>query len=184
MKLRSTGVCIFFNRDCEGAGGISVQVADTKAKFQKHFATVNYHKCKLTMCTPQRENPNKPPTKIAGVKVLKCIMPKTRSAFLSDLSPMAQSSPRLSAPVRYLHSLVRRLLYSHLTPSTLSSPTAPSTPILTPSSHRSMGDSVWCYDQCMSAALSSRGTSRGGSPHLQEVVGGSAPVCQSTSFIK
>lgn len=67
----------------------------------------------------------------------------------------------VGAPVRvYLHSLVRRLLYSHLTPSTLSSPSHPSsvfqcTPILTPPlllPHRSMGDYVWCYDQCMSAA--------------------------------
>lgn len=61
----------------------------------------------------------------------------------------------------YLHSLVRRLLYSHLTPSTLSSPSLPPssvlqcTPILTLPlllPHRSMGEYVWCYDQCMSAA--------------------------------
>lgn len=122
----------------------------------------------------QGKNPSKPPTKRAGVKVLKCIMPKVRSAFLTDLSPMAQSSPSLSAPVRYLHSLVRRLLYSHLTPSTLSSPTALSTPILTPSSHCSMGDSVWCYDQCMSAALSSPGHQQGG---LSTPAGGGRAQC-------
>lgn len=69
----------------------------------------------------------------------------------------------VGAPVRvYLHSLVRRLLYSHLTPSTLSSSPSSSssplpnshlstvlqrTPILTRPlllPHRSMGDSVWC----------------------------------------
>lgn len=40
----------------------------------------------------------------------------------------------VGAPVRvYLHSLVRRLLYSHLTPSTLSSPSL--TPVLSPPVH-------------------------------------------------
>lgn len=40
----------------------------------------------------------------------------------------------VGAPVRvYLYSLVRRLLYSHLTPSTLSSPSLP--PVLSPPVH-------------------------------------------------
>lgn len=58
---------------------------------------------------------------------------------------LSQSEPKFSsvllnvslsvgAPVRvYLHSLVRRLLYSHLTPSTLSSPSLP--PVLSPPVH-------------------------------------------------
>jgi len=61
------------------------------------------------------------------------LIPKS-STVLSNVSLS------VGAPVRvYLHSLVRRLLYSHLTPSTLSSPSHPSsvfqcTPILTPPS--------------------------------------------------
>lgn len=39
---------------------------------------------------------------------------------------LSNVSPSVGAPARvYLHSLVRRLLYSHLTPSTLSSPPSP-----------------------------------------------------------
>lgn len=69
----------------------------------------------------------------------------------------------VGAPVRvYLHGLVRRLLYSHLTPSTLSSPSLPPSSVLQCTSiltlrlllpHRSMGEYAWCYDRCMSAAL-------------------------------
>lgn len=58
-----------------------------------------------------------------------------------ETNPTQKSSTVLSnvslsvgAPVRvYLHSLVRRLLYSHLTPSTLSSPSLP--PVLSPPVH-------------------------------------------------
>lgn len=87
--------------------------------------------------------------------------------FLKQFDPKSSTvlsnvSLSVGAPVRvYLHSLVRRLLYSHLTPSTLSSPSLPPssvlqcTPILTLPlllPHCSMGEYVWCYDQCMSAA--------------------------------
>lgn len=47
---------------------------------------------------------------------------------------LSNVSLSVGAPVRvYLHSLVRRLLYSHLTPSTLSSPSLP--PVLSPPVH-------------------------------------------------
>lgn len=69
----------------------------------------------------------------------------------------------VGAPVRvYLHGLVRRLLYSHLTPSTLSSPSLPPSSVLQCTfiltlrlllPHCSMGEYAWCYDRCMSAAL-------------------------------
>lgn len=75
----------------------------------------------------------------------------------------------VGAPVRvYLHGLVRRLLYSHLTPSTLSSPSLPPSSVLQCTSiltlrlllpHRSMGEHAWCYDRCMSAAFALRKTS-------------------------
>lgn len=79
---------------------------------------------------------------------------------------LSNVSLSVGAPVRVnLYSLVRRLLYSHLTPSTISSPTLPPssvlqcTPILTLPlllPHCSMGENVWCYDQCMSAACPDR----------------------------
>lgn len=44
---------------------------------------------------------------------------------------LSNVSLSVGAPVRvYLHSLVRRLLYSHLTPSTLSSPSLPPSSVL------------------------------------------------------
>lgn len=47
---------------------------------------------------------------------------------------LSNVSLSVGAPVRvYLHSLVRRLLYSHLTPSTLSSPSL--SPVLSPPVH-------------------------------------------------
>lgn len=70
---------------------------------------------------------------------------KKKNDFLILFKPIRQSDPKSStvlsnvslsvgAPVRvYLHSLVRRLLYSHLTPSTLSSPSLP--PVLSPPVH-------------------------------------------------
>lgn len=102
---------------------------------------------------------------------------------------LSNVSLSVGAPVRvYLHSLVRRLLYSHLTPSTLSSPSLP--PVLSPPvhshpdtppflllPHRSMGDYVWCYDQCMSAALPVPPPSSGGR-------GSEAPRCTTTRVKK
>lgn len=89
---------------------------------------------------------------------------KTKQQFDPKSSTVLSNvSPSVGAPVRvYLHSLVRRLLYSHLTPSTLSSPFLPPSSVLQCTSiltlplllpHRSMGEYVWRYDQCMSAAL-------------------------------
>lgn len=64
---------------------------------------------------------------------------KLFDSFLNQSDPKSSTvlsnvSLSVGAPERvYLHSLVRRLLYSHLTPSTLSSPSLP--PVLSPPVH-------------------------------------------------